>query len=115
MFKYALIASVGVMSVFAAATPAVDLKSVLQYSKNNWSPNTKISFPNDPNATNGSYSTGVFPTGISVNDITPRWNAYSAPSYIASIRPGSEADVQKVVSLLVPGSQSLYFKTSISR
>lgn len=83
MFKYALVASVGIASAFAAAVPAVDLKSVLQQTKNKWSPNTQIFFPTDPNYT---------------NETTQRWNFYSAPSYLASIKPGSEADVQKVVS-----------------
>lgn len=106
MFKYALIASVGIASAFAAATPAVDLKSVLQYSKNKWSPDTRIFFPGDPNVSNGTYAKGSYTNGTSTNDITPRWNAYFAPSYVASIRLGSEVDVQKVVSQPVPSVQS---------
>ena len=88
IFKYALFASVDIASAFAAAVPTVDLKSVLQQTKNKWGPHTQIFFPSDPNYT---------------NETTQRWNFYSAPSYLASIKPGSEADVQKVVSR--PSSQ----------
>lgn len=83
MFKYAFVASVGIASALAAAVPAVDLKSVLQQTKHQWSPDTQIFFPSDPNYT---------------DETTQRWNFYSAPSYLASIKPGSEEDVQKVVS-----------------
>ena len=91
MFKYAFVASVGIASAFAAATPAVDLKSVLQQPKNNWSPTTQIFFPTDPDY---------------ANETTQRWNFYSAPSYLASIKPGTEADVQKVVSWPTPSIRS---------
>ena len=36
-------------------------------------------------------------------ETTQRWNAFSAPTYVVSVKPGSDEDVQKVVSLL-PGT-----------
>lgn len=99
MFKYALTAAVGFATAFAAATAAVDLKSVFQQSKNKWSPDTRILYLDDLNLKSGRYATQAYINQTSVNAVTPRWNIYSAPSYIASIRPGSEADVQKIVSL----------------
>lgn len=119
MFKYAFIASVGIASAFAAATPAIDLKSVLQQSKNKWSPNTQIFFPREPHRadkTTQGYNVGsaneTTPRwNISgSNETSPRWNIYSAPSYVASIKPGSEADVQKVVSQPVCSVQFCHYQ-----
>lgn len=82
MFRYAVIAAFGIASSFAAAIAGTDLKSILTQSKNNWSPKTEIFFPSDANW---------------LTETTQRWNIYSAPTYLASIKPGTEADVQKVV------------------
>lgn len=35
-------------------------------------------------------------------ETTQRWNAFSAPTYIISVKPATDADVQKIVSLFDP-------------
>lgn len=84
MFKFVVLAAASSFATgFAAiATNPTNLKTLLQQNGNKWSPNTQIFFPSDPNY---------------VNKTTQRWNTYSAPSYVASIKPGTETDVQKVV------------------
>lgn len=83
MLKYALILFCGLLSSsFALNYSSTELKSLLLQSRYQWSPKTQIYFPDDPNWT---------------NETTQRWNIYSAPSYVASIKPGSEEDVQRVV------------------
>lgn len=85
MFQYVLVASLGAAFALAAGTASTDLKAVLLQRSNNWSPSTQIFFPSDPNY---------------ANETTQRWNIYSAPTYLASIKPGTTGDVQKVVSVL---------------
>ncbi|KAI9789483.1 MAG: hypothetical protein M1816_006025 [Peltula sp. TS41687] len=89
LFRYALAAVLGFASVsLAAPAPApasyVDLRSLLQHPSRRWSPQTQIFYPSDPNY---------------ANETTQRWTIYSAPSYLASIKPGTEEDVQQVVEL----------------
>ena len=33
-------------------------------------------------------------------DTIPRWNAFSAPTYIVSVKPATDQDVQKIVRIL---------------
>ena len=43
-------------------------------------------------------STVYFPANnVSVQDITPRWNAYNPPTYLVSVKPALKTDVQKIV------------------
>ena len=35
-------------------------------------------------------------------ETTQRWNAFSAPTYIVSVKPATDVDIQKIVSLLDP-------------
>ena len=83
MDGYILITFLGVFSV-VAANANVDLRLILLSGSNAWSPATEIFFPS---------GSGLF------NDTTRRWNIYNAPTYAASIIPGSEVDVQKVISI----------------
>lgn len=83
MFKYALILFCGILSsAFALNHSSTELKSLLLQSRYQWCPKTRIYFPDDPNWANAT---------------TQRWNVYSAPSYVASVKPGCEEDVQRVV------------------
>lgn len=83
MFKYAVILFCGLISSsFALNHSSTELKSLLLHSRYQWSPKTQIYFLDDSNWT---------------NETTLRWNIYSAPSYVASIKPGCEEDVQRVV------------------
>lgn len=82
MLKYALILFCGLYSSFALNHSSTELKSLLLQSRYQWSPKTRIYFPDDPNW---------------ANETTQRWNIYNAPSYVASIKPGCEEDVQRVV------------------
>ena len=35
-------------------------------------------------------------------ETTQRWNAFSAPTYIVSVKPATDVDIQKIVSLVDP-------------
>lgn len=60
-----------------------DLKPLLIDPIRQWSVNTTVSFPNS-HAFNAS---------------TERWTISDPPTYIAAIRPGTEEDIGKVVSV----------------
>lgn len=49
-----------------------------------------------------SKASGVFlPSDINYTQETiPRWNAFSAPTYIVSVKPATDHDVQKIVRTL---------------
>ena len=64
------------------------------------------------NALTGSDVAGYFQTHLSqgsevflpsrsnyTEETTQRWNAFSAPTYIVSVKPASHTDVQKIVRL----------------
>jgi hypothetical protein len=59
----------------------VDIKAVLTGSDNNWSPDTKIRFPDDEEFA----------------QVTARWATYKPPTYTAAISPATEEDVVKAV------------------
>ena len=87
MFKLALIAaSCLATTAFAAVVTPTNLKPLLQQSSNQWSSDTQIYYPSDPN-----YASLT----------TQRWDIYEAPTYVASIKPGSEKDVQKIVRIFI--------------
>ncbi|KAK7532590.1 FAD-dependent oxidase [Phyllosticta citricarpa] len=67
----------------AAAAASANIKGLLQDRSNQWSAETTVYFPGDSQFTNE----------------TLRWNEYSAPTFLAVIRPGSQQDVQKVVKI----------------
>lgn len=81
MFKYFLLATFSANLASTTVVANTDLKQLLQRHENKWSPRTEILFPSD----------------VGWKNETERWNIYSGPSYRASIKPGSEADVQKIV------------------
>jgi hypothetical protein len=60
----------------------MDFKSMFQNLNNQWSIDTQIFSPNDPQFANS----------------TERWNAYERPTYKAAVRPGTAEHVQKIVS-----------------
>lgn len=64
------------------AAISMDFRSMFQNPENQWSSNTQVFFPNDPQFASS----------------TERWNAYERPTYKAAVRPGSAEDVQKIVS-----------------
>ncbi|UKZ78455.1 hypothetical protein TrVFT333_006195 [Trichoderma virens FT-333] len=68
--------------------PKFDLKPLLIDPIRKWSLNTTISFPNSP----------------AFNASTERWTIADPPTYIAAIRPGTEEDIGKVISLLDTGA-----------
>lgn len=87
MFKLALLAaSCLAITAFAAVVTPTNLKPLLQQSSNQWSSDTQIYYPSDPN-----YASLT----------TQRWDIYEAPTYVASIKPGSEKDVQKIVRIFI--------------
>ena len=49
-----------------------------------------------------SKPSGVYlPSDINyAQDTLPRWNAFSAPTYIVSVKPATDHDVQKIVRIL---------------
>lgn len=61
----------------------MDFRSMFQDPGNQWSSNTQVFFPNDPQFASS----------------TERWNAYERPTYKAAVRPGSAEDVQKIIKL----------------
>ena len=79
-FKFLLIFTLMLNPWTITANP--DLRSILSRPENRWSLSTKIFYPSDPKWT---------------NETTQRWSMYRAPSYDASIRPGMEEDVVKIV------------------
>ena len=82
MFSYITILA-SVIPLSAAAAASANIKGLLQDRSNKWSANTTVYFPGDAEFSNE----------------TLRWNEYSAPTFAAVVRPGSEQDVQKVVSV----------------
>ena len=50
-----------------------------------------------------SKASGVYlPSDSNYNQETlPRWNAFSAPTYIVSVKPATDQDVQKIVCPLL--------------
>lgn len=67
--------------------PEPDLKPLLTDPIRKWSLNTTVSFPNSP----------------AFNASTERWTIADPPTYVAAIRPGTEEDIGKVVSLASSG------------
>ncbi|KAI0505864.1 hypothetical protein F5B22DRAFT_660898 [Xylaria bambusicola] len=63
--------------------PHFNFEEFLTHPAHLWSANTTISFPGSPN----------------FDDATARWTIFSPPTYNAAIRPGSEADIARVVKL----------------
>ncbi|KAL6831869.1 hypothetical protein V8C40DRAFT_273301 [Trichoderma camerunense] len=63
--------------------PEPDLKPLLIDPIRKWSLNTTVSFPNSP----------------AFNASTERWTIADPPTYVAAIRPGTEDDIGKVISL----------------
>ncbi|KAI1377703.1 FAD-binding domain-containing protein [Hypoxylon crocopeplum] len=66
-----------------AAVVRVDLRSLLTDSARQWSANTTVSFAGSPEFA----------------DATERWTIYRPPTYSAAIRPGTEADISKIIKL----------------
>ena len=62
---------------------AVDLRSILTNPIRNWSKETVISFP-------GSSE---------FSQATERWTIFRPPTYRAAVRPGTVADIQKLVRI----------------
>ncbi|KAK8216671.1 FAD-dependent oxidase [Phyllosticta capitalensis] len=79
-----------VIPLSAAAAASANIKGLLQDRSNKWSANTTVYFPGDAEFSNE----------------TLRWNEYSAPTFAAVVRPGSEQDVQKVVKLSISNNIS---------
>lgn len=75
------------VAVFPALASAAnnDLVFLFQQASHQWSPDTHIYYPGEMD-----YK----------EETTQRWSTYQAPTYQVSIKPGTEDDVQKVVSLL---------------
>ncbi|RYP55560.1 hypothetical protein DL769_010117 [Monosporascus sp. CRB-8-3] len=67
-----------------AARVRVDLRSLLTDPARGWSVNTTVSFPGSPEFV----------------ESTERWTIFRPPTYRASIRPGTEADIVKVIKLV---------------
>lgn len=67
-----------------AATPmsTADLRSLFWSRGNSWSPKTTIFFPSDDEFA----------------DLTARWTIFQPPTFLAVVRPGTEADAAKAVS-----------------
>ncbi|KAG8168419.1 hypothetical protein KVR01_001168 [Diaporthe batatas] len=61
----------------------VDIKKVFTSGGNGWSPDTKISFPDDDDFA----------------QVTTRWATYKPPTYAAAISPATEEDVVKAIKL----------------
>ncbi|KAJ3574146.1 hypothetical protein NPX13_g4463 [Xylaria arbuscula] len=60
-----------------------DYKEFLTHPAHLWSTNTTI----------------LFPGSSDFEDATARWTVFSPPTYSAAIRPGSEADISRIVKL----------------
>lgn len=71
-----------VQTVQAVQTP----QQIYNYFKTALSPGSGVFL-----ATDGNFS----------QEVTPRWNAYGAPTYVVGIKPALETDVEIAVSLFL--------------
>lgn len=82
---WSLLSSLGAAFWCFQVTAALDRSSLISQLKSpslGLSPGTRIFFPSDSHW---------------VTETTQRWTVHDAPSYVASIRPALESDVQKIV------------------
>ena len=68
--------------VFIAAAKALTGPDVAKYFQTHLSQGSEVFLPSQSNYT---------------QETTQRWNAFSAPTYIVSVKPASDRDVQKIV------------------
>ncbi|KAI9154974.1 FAD-linked oxidoreductase virF [Paramyrothecium foliicola] len=71
-------------SLAVSSRGRVDLRRVLTDPARKWVTNTTVSFP-------GS---------LEFNDATERWTIFRPPTYSATIRPGTEGDIVKIIRLV---------------
>jgi hypothetical protein len=81
LFLFAFWSNTAHAAAVERADSAVDLKALLTSPDRKWSKETVISFPSSPEFTQA----------------TERWTIFRPPTYRAAIRPGTVADIQKVV------------------
>lgn len=78
--------SLALLSIFGLACAQTGAE-VASYFRRNLSNASDIFLPSESNYT---------------LETTQRWNAFSAPTYIVSVKPATDVDIQKIVSLLDP-------------
>ena len=74
-----------ICALIFAGTPVYSLTgpAIAAHFRQVLSPKTGVYLPSDP-----AYA----------SETTQRWNAYGAPSYVVSVKPALDTDVQKIVS-----------------
>ncbi len=80
---YFLLSSLTIFSVVGTISAQTGLE-VASYLRRYLSSASDIYLPSDSNYT---------------LETTQRWNAFSAPTYIISVKPATDIDIQKIVSL----------------
>ena len=80
-----------ILNIFAAIAAASNFANVngaqiAAYFEQVLSPGSEVYLPTDSNFTDETA-------------ITQRWNSFSEPTYAVAVKPATEGDVQKVVSL----------------
>lgn len=72
------------LALVIAAANALTGPDIAGYFHTHLSPASEVFLPNQSNYT---------------QETTQRWNAFSAPTYVVSVKPASDGDVQKIVIL----------------